>query len=316
MSSRSNHAFRSDVLAGLARPQRSIPARWFYDLRGSELFESITTLPEYYLTRAESEILQDQVEQIARLVGTDRVVVEFGSGSSTKTPILLSALAPSAYVPIDISGDFLRASVTHLRTVFPQLPIYELEGDFTHPLALPIPVTSAPKLGFFPGSTIGNLHVADAVNLLRAMAITLGDRSMLLIGIDRTKDIRTLVAAYDDSQGITAEFNINVLRRINRELHGTIPIDAFKHLIQWNDGESRIEMHLEAQRDIHFTVDGQSFSMACGDTIHTENSLKYGIREARLLLRAGGWTPLADWTDSNEAFSLILTEANLAGRST
>ena len=165
---------------------------------------------------------------------------------------------------------------------------------------------------FFPGSTIGNLLVSDAVDLLRAMAATLGADSMLLIGIDRIKDADILVPAYDDAQGVTAAFNLNLLHRINRELSGTVPVDAFSHVARWNDGEARIEMHLKAARDVHFSVDGRLFSMASGETIHTENSFKYDPRDACVLLRAGGWTPIADWTDEKEFFSLILAKVATA----
>lgn len=299
-------AFRRDVVAGLSQRPLSIPARWFYDLRGSELFEEITTLPEYYPTRTERTILKSAAPAIAALAGPGRAVVEFGSGSSAKTPLLLSAVAPAAYVPIDISGDFLRASAQSIRDEFRGLLVHELEGDFTGSVALPLSITGLPRLGFFPGSTIGNLLVPEAVDLLRAMAFTLGHDAMLLIGIDRTKDKATLEAAYDDAQGVTADFNLNLLERINRELMGSIPIDAFRHVALWNEDESRIEMHLEARRDIRFSVAGQDFAVRQGETIHTENSLKYGIREARLLLRAGGWSPVADWTDRDELFSLIL----------
>jgi len=307
---KASQAFRKDVIAGLSQRPRSIPARWFYDFRGSELFEEITTLPEYYPTRAERAILARAANEIALLTGHCRAVIEFGSGSSAKTPILLSAVKPSVYIPIDISGDFLRNSAQSLRTTFPSLPIHELEGDFTKPLSLPPSAEGISRLGFFPGSTIGNLQVPAAVDLLRAMTETLGAGSMLLIGIDRTKDQDVLVAAYDDAQGVTADFNLNLLHRINRELQGSIPVDAFKHVVRWNEKESRIEMHLEAKRDIEFVVDCEPFAMLKGETIHTENSLKYGIREARILLRAGGWTPVADWTDQREYFSLILARIN------
>jgi dimethylhistidine N-methyltransferase len=307
--------FRRDVIAGLSKQPRSIPARWFYDLRGSELFEEITALPEYYPTRTERGILASVAHEIAALTGPGRAIVEFGSGSSAKTPILLSAVDPSGYVPIDISGDFLRASAQSLRAEFRRLPIHEMEGDFTQPLSLPEAIEGIPRLGFFPGSTIGNLLVRDAVDLLRAMAATLGDGSMLLIGIDRVKHPDILIAAYDDAQGVTADFNLNLLRRINRELRGSIPVEAFKHLIRWNEDESRIEMHLQARRDVEFSVDGQPFAMAEGETIHTENSLKYGAREARFLLRAGGWTPIADWTDQREYFSLVLAQVSRSARS-
>ena len=301
-------AFRRDVLNGLARRPRMIPARWFYDRAGSELFEAITALPEYYLTRTERALLAQAAGEIAALTGFSRAVVEFGSGSSAKTPLLLSAVKPAAYVPIDISKDFLWESAARLSKLFADLPIHPLEGDFTETVRLPAAIEGAPRLGFFPGSTIGNFLAPEAVDLLRAMAATLGGGSMLLIGIDRIKDENILLPAYDDSRGVTAAFNLNLLRRINRELEGSLPVDAFRHVAQWNDGEARIEMHLEALRDVRFEVDGRRFSMAKGETIHTENSLKYGPRDALLLLRAGGWTPIADWTDREGLFSLILAK--------
>jgi L-histidine N-alpha-methyltransferase len=302
-------AFRADVLAGLERRPRAIPARWFYDRRGSELFEAITELPEYYPTRTETAILERACPEVADIVGGGRAVVEFGSGSSTKTPILLRAVRPCAYVPIDISGDFLRDSSQALAAVFPGLPVLPVEADFTRPLALPPEVAGVPKLGFFPGSTIGNMDPAQAVDVLRSMRASLGEGATLLIGMDRIKDTGTLVAAYDDAAGVTAAFNVNLLERINRELAGTVPLDAFCHRAVWNDARARIEMHLEAVRDAGFTVDGRSFAMTAGETIHTENSHKYGARDARLLLQAGGWTPLAEWTDPDDLFALYLGEA-------
>ena len=303
-------AFRADVLNGLAmRPQRAIPARWFYDRRGSELFEAITDLPEYYPTRTETAILARACPEVATIAGTGRAVVEFGSGSSTKTPILLEAVAPAAYVPIDISGDFLRQSSAVLAARFPDLTVLPVEADFLQPIALPAVIRDLPKLGFFPGSTIGNMIPHASVDLLRAMKASLGEGAMLLIGIDRVKDATVLVRAYDDAAGVTAAFNLNLLERINRELDGTIPVDAFRHEARWNDDRARIEMHLVATRDVEFTVDGRAFAIAAGETIHTENSHKFGPRDARVLLRAGGWTPIAEWTDPDGLFSVVLTEA-------
>jgi dimethylhistidine N-methyltransferase len=301
--------FRADVLAGLARRPRAIPARWFYDRRGSELFEAITDLPEYYPTRTETAVLKALGDDLREAVGPGRAVVEFGSGSSTKTPIVLGAITPSAYVPIDISGDFLRESSRVLAAQFPGLPVLPFEGDFTRPLTLPAGIAAAPKLGFFPGSTIGNLIPLMAVDLLRAMRASLGEGAMLLIGMDRIKSPDVLVPAYDDAQGVTARFNLNLLERINRELAGTIPLDAFRHVARWNDDRARIEMHLEAVRDVSFTVDGRDFAVAAGETIHTENSHKYGPRDARILLRAGGWTPIREWTDPDDRFAVYLAEA-------
>jgi dimethylhistidine N-methyltransferase len=302
-------AFRADVLAGLAAPIPAVPARWLYDRRGSELFEKITRLAEYYPTRTETALLERHSGDIAARLGTGEAVVEFGSGSSAKTPILLRAVRPSAYVPIDISGDFLRESAEALQAEFPNLPIHPLEADFMRRLDLPPEILAAPKLGFFPGSTIGNLVPRTAVDLLRAMKETLGEGSRLVIGMDRIKDTGVLLRAYDDAAGVTAAFNLNLLRRINGELDGNIPVDAFRHRAIWNDEMSRIEMHLEAVRDAGFTVAGRSFSFRAGETIHTENSHKYGHRDSRLLLRAAGWGVIAEWTDDQQWFSIILAEA-------
>jgi len=306
---RADPAFRNDVLAGLAAPIPAVPARWLYDRRGSELFEEITRLPEYYPTRTETALLERYSGEIAAMLAKGEAVVEFGSGSSAKTPLLLRAVHPAAYVPIDISGDFLRESAAILQAEFPDLPIHPVEADFMRPLDLPAAVAGAPKLGFFPGSTIGNLVPRTAVDLLRAMKQTLGDGSRLVIGMDRTKDVDVLLAAYDDAQGVTAEFNLNLLKRINAELGGDIPLGAFRHRAIWNDAMSRIEMHLEAVRDVAFTVSGEGFAFAAGATIHTENSHKYGYRDSRLLLRAAGWGVVRDWIDERDYFSIILAEA-------
>jgi L-histidine Nalpha-methyltransferase len=302
-------AFRADVLAGLAAPIRAVPARWLYDRRGSELFEEITGLAEYYPTRTEKALLERHSGEIAALVGSGEAVVEFGSGSSAKTPILLRAVAPSAYVPIDISGDFLREAADALRAEFPGLAVLPVEADFTKRIALPVEIAAAPKLGFFPGSTIGNLVPRTAVDLLRAMKETLGEGSRLVIGMDRIKDVSVLLAAYDDAAGVTAAFNLNLLHRINAELDGTIPVHAFRHRALWNDAMSRIEMHLEALGDVDFVVSGTRFSMRAGETIHTENSHKYGHRDSRLMLRAAGWGVIEEWTDERQWFSIILAGA-------
>jgi dimethylhistidine N-methyltransferase len=302
-------AFRADVLACFRDTRRAIPARWLYDKAGSELFEAITDLPEYYPTRTETALLERYCGEVAKMGGQGRTVVEFGSGSSTKTPHLLRAIQGRHYVPIDISGDFLRESAAALSADFPALDVHPLEGDFMRPLKLPEAVAGEAKLGFFPGSTIGNMVARTSVDLLRSMRETLGVGSLLLIGMDRIKSPDILIPAYDDAQGVTARFNLNLLHRINRELEGTIPVDSFAHVARWNDGYARIEMHLEAQDDMTFNVLGESFSMRKGETIHTENSHKYGARDARLLLRAGGWTTRHEWTDPNDWFALILAEA-------
>ncbi len=302
-------AFRADVLAGLAQPIPSIPARWLYDLRGSELFDDITRLPSYYPTRTETALLEAEMPEMAALACHGCAIVEFGSGSSTKTPLLLEAMKPCAYVPIDISGDYLRDSAARVDAQFPSLPVYPVEADFTKDVELPPKIDSLPRLGFFPGSTIGNFVPRSATDLLRHFRDILGTGSKLLIGMDRVKPVERLIAAYDDPEGVTAEFNLNLLHRINRELGADIEIDAFKHVARWHDMNGRVEMHLVALRDTAFTIDGQRFAFAKGESIHTENSHKYGPRGARMLLLAGGWTPLAEWTDEAGDFALILAEA-------
>ncbi len=299
--------FRGDVLAGLAARPRAIPARWLYDEAGSEIFEEITQLPEYYPTRAEQALLDAHAAEMVA-VCRDCAIVEYGSGASVKTRALLRAARPAAYVPIDISGDFLRVTADALRADFPKLAIYPVEADFSDSIVLPPEVAKMPRLGFFPGSTIGNLVPASAVDLLRRMRTTLGDGARLLIGMDRVKDADMLIRAYDDAAGVTARFNLNLLARINRELGGTIMPEAFAHEARWNDEKARIEMHLRATRDIAFSVSGRSFAMAAGETIHTENSHKYSVRSARLLLEAGGWTVEREWAGDG-AFALILCAA-------
>ena len=302
-------AFREDVLAGLSAPIPAVPARWLYDNRGSELFDAITRLPSYYPTRTETALLKQVMPEIASRIPRGTAVVELGAGSATKTPLLLDAIHPAAYVPVDISGDYLRQSAAEIASRFANVAVEPVEADFARPFELPESIADLTKLGFFPGSTIGNFVPRSATDLLRSFRDLLGIGSQLLIGMDRVKPIQRLIAAYDDAEGVTAEFNLNLLERINRELDGTVPIDAFRHEARWNDILSRIEMHLVATRDVTFDVAGRSFSFAKGATIHTENSHKYGQRGARVLLLAGGWTPIAEWTDPPGDFAIILAEA-------
>jgi dimethylhistidine N-methyltransferase len=302
-------AFRADVLAGLSAAIPATPARWLYDRAGSELFDVITRLPDYYPTRVETALLQAVMPEIAARVPRDLAVVEFGAGSATKTPLLLDAIRPAAYVPVDISGDYLQESAAALDGDFPALRVLPVVADFVHPFALPEEIAGVPKLGFFPGSTIGNFVPRTATDLLRHFRELLGTGALLLIGMDRVKPVERLIAAYDDAQGVTARFNLNLLKRINRELSGTIPVEAFTHEARWNDILSRVEMHLVARRDVAFTISGAAFEFAAGASIHSENSHKYGRRGARLLLLAGGWTPLAEWSDAAGDFAVILAEA-------
>jgi dimethylhistidine N-methyltransferase len=298
------------VLQGLAQDPPAIPARWFYDEAGSRLFEAITDLVEYYPTRTETAILTATMPEIAEAVGPGRAVVDYGAGSLAKTPLLLRGIAPALYAPVDISGAHLRTSADALGQRFPDLEILPVEADFTRAFALPAEVGLHPRLGFFPGSTIGNLVPASAVDLLRSFRQTLGTGALLLIGMDRVKAPERLLAAYDDASGVTARFNLNLLNRINRELDGTIPIDAFSHAARWNAAYSRIEMHLVASREVSFTIAGTLFHFAEGGSIHTENSHKYTPESGRLLLLAGGWTPLREWTDPAGDFALLLARAD------
>ena len=302
-------AFREHVLAGLAAPIPAIPARWLYDRRGSELFDEITRLPAYYPTPTETALLHSIMPDIAARVPACAALVEFGAGSQTKTPVLLEAIRPAAYVPVDISEDYLNDSAAELQVRFPTLEVIPVAADFTQTFAIPDQIDALPKLGFFPGSTIGNFVPRSGTDLLRHFRNLLGTGALLLIGMDRVKPIERLIAAYDDPGGVTAQFNLNLLERINRELDGDVPVDAFRHEARWNDILSRIEMHLVAARDVDFTISGQAFHFDAGSSIHTENSHKYGARGGRLMLLAGGWTPIAEWTDPAGDFAVILAEA-------
>ena len=302
-------AFRADVLAGLAAPIPAIPARWLYDTAGSELFDAITRLETYYPTRTETALLETIMPEVRALIPRGAAVVEFGAGSATKTPLLLRAIDPAAYVPVDISGDYLEQSAARLAADFPGLPVLAVTADFVRPFDLPADIADMSRLGFFPGSTIGNFVPRSATDLLRHFRELLGTDALLLIGMDRVKPVERLIAAYDDPGGVTARFNLNLATRINRELDGNIPLDAFRHEARWNDILSRIEMHWVALRDVEFSVAGQLFAFAAGSSIHTENSHKYGRRGARLLLLAGGWTPLAEWSDPAGDFAVVLAEA-------
>ena len=302
-------AFRDDVLAGLSAPIPAVPARWLYDHRGSELFDEITRLPTYYPTRTETALLKSIMPEIAARIPRGSAVVEFGAGSAAKTPILLEAIAPAAYVPVDISGDYLNGSAADLQQYFPSIEVLPVIADFARPFTLPGGIERLPKLGFFPGSTIGNFVPRSATDLLRQFRALLGPGAKLLIGMDRVKPVERLIAAYDEPEGVTAQFTLNLLTRINRELDGDIPVESFRHEARWNDILSRIEIHLVARRDVRFNVSGHGFAVAEGSSIHIENSHKYGQRGGRVLLLAGGWTPHAEWTDPAGDFSIVLAEA-------
>ncbi len=293
------------VVAGLSQPQKSLPCFLFYDARGSELFEEITRLPEYYPTRTEAAILEAAAADIAHRTLPGGVLVEFGSGSSRKTEILLNALPSlSAYVPIDVSQSALDDAFGRLALRFPKLRVIPTLSDFGEALFLPQGIAKRPRLGFFPGSTIGNFAPPEARDLLSHMARTLGPLGRLIIGVDLLKDVSTLSAAYNDSAGVTADFNVNILRRLNREMGADFDLDQFAHKAIFNAAEGRIEMHLVSLKSQRVGVSGRSFDFSEGESIHTENSYKYSIPQFEELARRAGWVSRRVWTDPDNLFSL------------
>ncbi len=305
--SRSTNAkgtFASDVIAGLTRQPKQLPPKYFYDETGSRLFEEITRLPEYYPTRTELGILQDHGKEIAATMPSNAALIEFGAGASTKARLLLTQHKFGAYVPVDISGAFLNGQAAALRADFPDLAIHPVVADFTAPFALPAAIQDMPKVGFFPGSTIGNFEPHEACAFLRSACNILGRGAILIIGVDLEKDERILHAAYNDEAGITAEFNLNLLMRINRELDGNFDLPAFTHRAIYNRERHRIEMHLVSRIAQTVRVLGRAITFRAGESIHTESSYKYSVERFQALARGSGWTPRATWTDPDEFFSV------------
>lgn len=299
--------FRSAVLTGLSRTHKQIPSKFFYDAEGSRLFERICELDEYYLTRAETEILAENAAAIASMVPEGVVLLEFGSGASVKVRSLLDALdRPACYVPIDISREHLLTAAETLSRDYPELAVSPLHADFTRPFLLPKTPADGPRLGFFPGSTIGNFHPPEAARMLARFADRLGSAGCLLIGVDLKKDARVLHAAYNDRMGITAAFNLNLLARINRELDGTFDLVGFRHRAVYDADAGRIEMYLTSRHAQSARVDGRVFHFRAGESIHTENSYKYSLAEFRDLAVAAGYSPAAFWCDSRGLFSVHL----------
>jgi dimethylhistidine N-methyltransferase len=307
---RADGDFADAVLQGLSRRPRSIPCRFFYDARGSELFEEITKLPEYYPTRAETALLETYGAEIAALSGRGRILIEFGSGSSRKTSLLLSALCEvPAYIPIDIAAESLKEAAEWLSSRHRDLPILPLIANFTTTRSLPSAADGKPRLGFFSGSTIGNLTHEEARAFLANAARLLGPGSAFLVGVDLKKSGEILVPAYNDARGVTASFNLNLLLRINRELGGSFDLSRFAHDAVWNEQAGRMEMYLVSLAEQIVRVQGRAFSFTSGERIHTENSHKYSVREFQALARAGGWHPVKAWTDPEKLFSLHLLRA-------
>lgn len=299
-------AFAADVVKGLSAQRKRLPPKYFYDELGSALFDAITEQPEYYPTRCEMSILRDKGAEIAKLIPAGAALVEFGSGSNRKARLLLAAApALAAYVPVDICGPVLEQEAAELRADFPALKVLPVEADFTQSFDLPPEAMAATvRVGFFPGSTIGNLEPHEAASFLRNAARTLGPGAKMIIGADLVKSSEILNAAYNDAAGVTEKFNLNLLTRLNRELGGTFDLSTFEHHAFYNRERQRIEMHLASTRRQKVKVAGETFEFRAGETIHTENSYKYTPESLAALARGVGWEPVGVWTDGDCHFSI------------
>lgn len=299
------------LVDALTQPYHSISSAWLYDQRGSELFEDITELPTYYPTRTEIGIFEDNLEAIAAAISSDCLVVELGSGSSRKTAPLLNALRqPAGYVPMDISAEYLHQAAADLAKQLPTIPVLPLVADFTTAFALPPSLPAhTNRLGFFPGSTIGNLTASVAHTLLEHCHTLLGDGAAFLIGVDLDKSPDVLIPAYDDPEGVTAEFNLNLLKRINRELGLTINIEAFSHEARYFTDPARIEMHLVATTDQILEVANHTYTLAAGESLHTETSHKYTVESFAQLAARAGWQLTQHWCDAEKRFAVLLLKA-------
>ena len=301
-------SFRDDVLRGLSQPQKAIPSKYLYDEEGSRLFDEITRLDAYYPTRTERAILEQHIDAIADALRPRPVVVEYGSGSSDKTRILLNALRGeiAAYVPIDISGTHLNGAADRLRARYPGLRVLPVVADYTRPFDLPDLPPHDHIVVFFPGSTVGNFEPGEARAFFDQAARVAGasPHGGLLIGADQRKPLDVLIPAYDDPEGVTAAFDLNLLRRINRELGGTFDLGAWRHEARWNDEASRIEMHLVSTADQTAEVDGVPVSFRESETIHTEISTKYGPDDLARLAAPAGWARQDRWTDPDGWFAV------------
>src|SRR5271170_5490068 len=303
-------AFARDVIDDLAQHPKRLSPKYFYDAAGSELFEQITRLPEYYPTRTELTILRDRGQEISATIPKGAALVEFGAGATTKVRLLLNECAFGAYVPVDISGDFLKAQADALRKDFPALDVHPVTADFTTPFALPDAIGAMAKVGFFPGSTLGNFEPHEACAFLRSAREILGQGARMVIGVDLEKDERVLYDAYNDAAGVTARFNLNVLCRINRELGCDFDLNAFTHRAIYNRDRHRIEMHLISNKVQTVNVLGRNFSFRPGETIHTESSYKYSLDRFTALAHGSGWTALKSWTDAASMFSVHVLVAS------
>jgi dimethylhistidine N-methyltransferase len=301
--------FLEDVWTGLSQSPKQIPSKYFYDAEGAKLYEKICVLPEYYPTRTEIGLLKQIVPELRSHVAPGTALIEFGSGASVKTRLLLDRLpAIAVYIPVDICEEALDDSVRRTKRDYPRLLVQPVAADFLGALPAPAELGERPVLGFFPGSTIGNLTDAEAEEFLRNSRTLLGDSAGFLVGIDLVKDVDVLLHAYDDAQGVTAAFNRNLLVRINRELGASFDPELFAHRAIWNAPESRIEMHLVSERDQSVAVRGRCFDFAKGETIHTENSRKYTLKQFAAIAARAGWSLERSWSSSDPSFGAVLLQ--------
>ena len=307
----SSHSFREDVINGLQKPQKQLSPKYLYDERGSKLFDDITRLDEYYPTRTEAAIMRDHIGEIADAVGANAMLVEYGSGSSEKTRILLDRMASAlaGYVPVDISREHLLNAAQSIADAYPDLAVRPVCADYTSAFPLPsLENEAARTVIYFPGSTIGNFDRDEATDFMRQIAETAGPGGGLLIGVDLKKDPSILHAAYNDREGVTAAFNLNLLRRINRELGGDFDPSAFRHEARWRPTPGRIEMHLVSEREQEVDIGDHTFSFEEGETIHTENSCKFSLEEFRSMAQTAGFKIHSVWTDDDTLFSIQYAE--------
>jgi len=300
---------RNEVRAGLAKVPRHLSPKFFYDERGSALFESITRQPEYYPTRTELGILVESLDEICEILGRGTLLVEYGSGSSRKIRLLLEALRPRAYMPVDISRDQLLEAAYQLTSEFDWLQVQAVCADYSHPLVLPWRPASVPVAAFFPGSSIGNFERPAAAHFLSRVHATLGRGGHLLVGVDRRKAKARLDAAYNDAAGVTAAFNRNVLVHLRRTLGGDVNPDSFDHRAFYDEAAGRVEMHLISRRDQRFRLGDQWVELRAGESLHTENSYKYSPEEFGALANRSGFGVLREWTDDEGLYSVFALRA-------
>ncbi|MGZ4955048.1 MAG: L-histidine N(alpha)-methyltransferase [Methylobacter sp.] len=303
-------SFRVAVFDGLSHKQKQIPPKFFYNETGSALFESILEQPEYYIPDKERQLLRQYSNEFAELIKPDAVLIEPGSGSCEKVQLLLEPLLPSAYVPMDISADFLKQSAFDMSRKFPWLNIYAACLDFTQEMILPQGVPQGRRIVFIPGSSLGNFDPLDVQLFLRSIHRLIGKGGGLLVGIDRKKDEAILNAAYNDAAGVTAAFNLNLLDRINNEIGGTFHPENFEHYAYYNDLLGRIEMHLVSLAEQQVSISGINFHFRKGESIHTENSYKYSPEEFINLASTGGFSHRKTWSDDDAYFSIYFFEAS------